>query len=79
MTEISDKLKEQFYAGRRSSEVPLCVNDSVRIVHGPLSGTAAAVISIESVGVDPEFLVELGGSGGDVVLPLSALALDRSE
>jgi len=55
--------------------VPFCVNDCVEVFIGEHAGRRGAVISMEASGADPRFLVELGDTGEDVVLPASALCL----
>ena len=72
---LPKEVQDAFYAGARSASVPLCINDSVEIISGDHSGEHAAVISQESVGKDPEFVVELGANGKDLRLPLSSLRL----
>lgn len=71
---IPEDVRNAFYAGQRSARVPLCVNDSVEVVGTEHAGCGAAVISMESTGDDPLYLIEFG-SGGDAILPLSALRL----
>ena len=72
---LPKELQDAFYAGARSAAVPLCINDTVGITVGEHRGSRAAVISQESIGADPEFIIELGTSGVDVRLPLSSLRL----
>lgn len=49
-------------------------NDYVRVVNGPHSGDAGSLVSIEELGADPLFLVELE-SQQDSVIGQSALEL----
>ena len=73
MKRVPDAIRDAFYAGARSSTLPFCVNDPVQVVGGEHSGRKGSVISVESIGSDPQFLVELRDVGQDVVLPSSVL------
>lgn len=73
MKNVPDAIRVAFYAGARSSTLPYCVNDTVQVVVGEHSGRKGSVISVESIGSDPQYLVELGDVGEDVVLPSSVL------
>lgn len=72
---VPKEIQDAFFSGLRSSAVPLCVNDTVEVTAGEQSGSFGAVISQESAGADPMFVVELGDRGVDVTLPLSSLRL----
>jgi hypothetical protein len=73
---VPDAMRDAFYAGARSSALPYCVNDKVQVIVGKHSGGKGLVISVESAGDDPEYLVELADIGEDVVLPSSVLRFD---
>lgn len=75
MDAVTPIARQAFYARRRSALVPLCVHDTVVVTHGEYRGREAAVISIESAGRDPSFLVELLDTGSDKVIPASQLCL----
>jgi hypothetical protein len=53
---VPEAIRDAFYAGARSSKLPFCVNDTVRVVVGEYSGRKGSVISVESIGPDPQFL-----------------------
>ena len=72
---VTDAAWKRFYDGQHDELVPLCVNDSVDVIAGKHRGRGGAVISIESIGEDPEFLVEFGDTGEDAVLRSSTLSL----
>jgi hypothetical protein len=72
---VTEATWKRFYAGQRDESVPLCMNDPVDVIAGGHQGRVGAVISIESVGDDPEFLVEFGDTGEDAVLRYSTLNL----
>ncbi len=70
-----EEAREAFYAGARSEELPLALNDSVDVVSGAYAGISGALISLE--GVDPlMMLVERFDGGGDVVVAAADLRLD---
>ena len=68
-----DCIRENFYAGVRGPEFPLCANDCVEVISGEHAGRRGALISLESVGDDPTYLVEFGDTGADTLLVASLL------
>ena len=72
---MSEPDLDAFYAGRRSGRMPFVVNDSVRVLAGPLEGKHAAVISPEMRDGRLDFLVESGDGSGDSVVRADALEL----
>jgi hypothetical protein len=75
LTQVPESVRDAFYAGRRGPRLPLCINDSVEVVSGEHAGRGGAVISIESGGNDPTYLVEFGDTGADALLVASVLRL----
>lgn len=61
-----------FLSGEELPGVSLRLNDPVRVVGGEYSGRGGAVISVEVLGSDPTYLVELD-SGEDALIPQSLL------
>lgn len=79
MRRVPKHIEDAFYEGRRPTDVPFCINDAVEIVAGLHAGLGGAVISIETLEPEMMLLVELGGTGGDVILPASTLRILESE
>jgi len=75
LTQVPTSVRDAFYAGTRGPELPLCINDSVEVASGEHAGRRAAVISIESVGHDPIYLIEFGDTGADALFAASMLRL----
>jgi SAM-dependent methyltransferase len=67
-----------FLAGERLPEVNFRHNDYVRVVTGPHAGVFGSLISVEQLGSDPVFVVELE-VGGDAQVSQSALTLIQAE
>jgi hypothetical protein len=67
-----------FLAGDVLPGVRFRHNDYVRVISGPYSGNAGSLISVEELGADPLFLVELE-SQQDALVPQSALVLVETE
>lgn len=61
-----------FLSGDELPGVSLRLNDAVRVVGGKYSGKEGAVVSLEGLGADPTYLVELD-SGEDALIPQSFL------
>ena len=74
MSKVSSEIIAAFYSGDRGA-LPICVNDSVVVISGPHKGQGGAVISPESAGTDPVFLIEFGDDGTDAELAASVLRL----
>jgi hypothetical protein len=69
-----ERVREDFFAGARSSALPFVSNDAVEIVAGQCAGVGGAVISVE--GVEPlVYLVERGDGAGDVLVEAANLRL----
>lgn len=66
--------RQAFYDARRSLDMPFVINDFVTIVAGDARGTTGAVISLESVEPEHQYLVELA-TGADVLVLGSQLRL----
>jgi hypothetical protein len=75
LTQVPESVRNAFYVGRRGPGLPLCINDSVEVVYGEHAGRRGAVISIESVGNDPTYLIEFGDTGVDALFVASVLRL----
>lgn len=71
MKPTSDQCND-FLAHRPVPGVAFEHNDSVLVISGVHAGSGGAIISIEELGDDPAFRVELG-SGQDVVIRQSLL------
>lgn len=69
---VPKELWEAFYAGQRSAEVPVVIDDVVEVVAGRHLGRYAASISLESVGPNASILVEFE-DGSAAVLGMSDL------
>jgi hypothetical protein len=65
-------LSPGWYQGNLPSGVLHGLNDSVKVLRGPLSGARGAVISLIAVHPEPRYLIELD-SGDDVELEQSVL------
>ncbi len=63
-----------FFAHQPLPGVAFRHNDAVEIVFGELVGNSGSIVSVEQLGLDPAYLVELG-SGKDVVICQSHLRL----
>lgn len=66
--------RELWYSGRPIVGVRFSANDPVEVCEGVHVGAEGAVISLEGLTPEPEYVVELG-SGDDVLLPQSFLRL----
>ena len=74
--EVSQEVRDQFYQGRRTPSVRFVVNDAVRVVSGPHAGRTGAVISIEDLVPEAQYLVEVSSPPfGDVAVTQSDLEL----
>ena len=63
-----------FFANRPLPGVAFEHNDAVEVTGGEHAGDSGAIISVEELGDDPVYLVELG-SGQDAVISQSLLRL----
>ncbi len=63
---------DAWWEGAELPNVRFRYNDLVKVTGGPHAGMAASVISLETLGADPTYLVELT-SGADRILPSSQL------
>ncbi|OHE82016.1 MAG: hypothetical protein A2X76_04615 [Lysobacterales bacterium GWF1_69_6] len=63
-----------FLAHRPLPGVAFGHNDAVEIIGGELTGETGSIISVEQLGADPVYLVELG-SGNDAVIRQAHLRL----
>ena len=73
MNDALEEARRAFYAGERTTDSHLCIEDSVEVEGTKYAGRQAAVISVESIGSDPRYLIEFGDTGEDAVIPLSSL------
>ena len=71
---LPETLQEDFFAGRRSAQLPYCVNDTVEVTSGPYTGRRGAVALLDRSGDTAKFLVEFG-DGTDELLPAQLLTL----
>ena len=60
---IPDHLQDDFYSGKINDTVKFAINDSVEIITGDYKGQLCAVISIDSIYPEVEFLLERGDDG----------------
>ena len=65
-----------FLSGEEIPGVSLRLNDIVRVIGGQYVGREGAVISVELLGSDPTYRVELA-SGEDALIPESFLEVDE--
>jgi ribosomal protein S4E len=63
-----------FFAHRPIAGVAFEHNDAVMVVGGDHAGDSGSIVSIEELGEDPIYLIELG-SGDDVFIKQSLLRL----
>jgi|RhisoiCoNPM_1038542.scaffolds.fasta_scaffold07131_2 hypothetical protein len=63
-----------FFAHRPLPGVALEHNDSVEVIAGEHAGEGGSIVSVEQLGTDPAYLIELG-SGKDAVIFQSQLRL----
>jgi len=63
---ITEAMRQAFYEGRRSKEVPLVLNDAVTVLEGAWSGTIAYVISPEGTQPELEYLIEYEDGSSEV-------------
>jgi hypothetical protein len=59
---------DAFYEGKRTTSLPLAVNDYVTVTFGKRAGARAAVISLNKAEPNPAYLVEYGDGSDEVVL-----------
>lgn len=71
---LPESLDHDFFAGRRSTQLPYCVNDAVEVTGGPYHGRRGAVVLLDRSGESPRFLVDFG-DGTDELLPADLLKL----
>jgi len=64
-----------FFAGKADNRIQFVINDGVRIVSGPNAGKLGAVVSLQAISPEANYLVELGDGTGDVDVPQAALEL----
>ena len=63
---ITEAIRQAFYEGRRSKELPLVLNDAVTVLEGVWSGTVAYVISPEGTQPELSYLVEYEDGSSEV-------------
>ena len=78
MNQIPPDLLDAFYAGDRHA-LPFCINDCVLVTTGEHSGRDGWIISPESMGPDPAFLVEFSDDGSSAQLASTMLRLLDAE
>ena len=66
--------QDDFFAHRPLPGVAFQHNDAVEVVGGEHTGDSGAIVSVEELGDDPAYLVELA-SGQDAVISQSLLQL----
>jgi len=73
---IPKQVEDAFFAGKRTANVRVVVNDAVRVTSGPHAGREGAVVSIVTLEPEVTLLVEPGSPPyGDIEVPQSLLAL----
>ena len=63
---ITEALNRAFYEGRRSSELPLVLNDAVTVIVGAKSGASACVIAPQTIQPDASYLIEYEDGSSEV-------------
>lgn len=63
---LTEVMRQAFYEGRRSKELPLVLNDAVTILEGAWSGTIAYIISPEDTQPEPSYLIEYEDGSSEV-------------
>jgi len=63
---ITEALNRAFYEGRRSSELPLVLNDAVTVIEGAKSGASACVIAPQAIQPDAMYLIEYEDGSSEV-------------
>jgi hypothetical protein len=69
---MNEKLIEDFYAGRRSKDLPFVLNDTAKILRGVYASRSGDVVCIDISETTPKFLIEFG-DGTDELVPLDNL------
>jgi transcription antitermination factor NusG len=64
---MSTQIMEAFFAGKRSAELPLVVNDTAKILRGDYAGRSGAVVLVDSSKEMLQFLVEFGDGTDELV------------
>jgi hypothetical protein len=65
---ITEAMRQAFYEGRRSVELPLVLNDVVTVLAGGRNGAVACVISPEATQPDAKYLVEYEDGSSEIRL-----------
>jgi hypothetical protein len=64
---VSEAIRDAFYRGIRSEELPLAVNDVVTVTVGSNGGQIASVISPEEGPPEAKYLVEFTDGSGEII------------
>jgi hypothetical protein len=70
---MSAQFEQDFFDGKRSKDVPLICNDTVKIVRGVYASRSGSVVSIVTSEATPKFLIELGDGAGDELVSFDDL------
>jgi hypothetical protein len=73
MDETIETIRLAWYGGTEIEGIDFALNESVALIGGVHSGQVASVISLEALRPEPRYLVELGNTGGSVVMGQSQL------
>jgi|CXWK01.1.fsa_nt_gi hypothetical protein len=73
MDETIDTIRKAWNSGTQLEGVNFALNESVALIGGKHSGQLASVISLEAVSPEPRYLIELGLTGGSLVVEQSQL------
>jgi hypothetical protein len=65
---ITEQMRQAFYEGKRSQELPLVINDAVTVIAGNRIGAGASVISPEAAQPDARYLIEYADGTSEVRL-----------
>ena len=70
---MNAQFEQDFIDGKRSKDVPLIYNDTVKIVRGVYASRSGTVVSMVTSEAMPKFLIELWDGTGDELVPLDNL------
>ena len=69
-----EQLRESFYAGDRSRQMPVVINDAVEVIAGVHEGKRGSAISLEGHGSAMRLLVEFV-DGSDAIVAVDVVRL----
>ena len=64
--EVPKEIDDKWFSSELIDGVSFKLNDSVSVIAGPHAGKSGAVISLNRLIPEPEYLVELGSGSGDI-------------